>query len=286
MRTRNLQLVMALALAGVTRAEAQSIRAPDTVIVKSGALSLRALLWRPRGPGPFPAVLFNHGSGPGNVGPSGEILHTMEELAETLGPVFVRHGYVFLFPLRRGTGLSASQGKNSSDSWDSAMKAGGQDAKNRLQLELMQTGELNDARAGLAVLRALPGVDARRIAIAGHSFGGSLTLLMVARDSAIRAAVVFSGSARSWPVSPPLRATLRDAVAHSAVPTLLLFAANDYSVAPGEVLAADMAKLAKAHALKIYPAVGRTPNEGHNFIQLRVPMWESDVFAFLDPRMR
>jgi dienelactone hydrolase len=109
---------------------------------------------------------------------------------------------------------------------------------------------------------------------------------MAERDSAIRAAVVFSGSARSWPVSPPLRATLRDAVAHTTVPVFLLFAANDYSVAPGKVLALDMAKLGKPHQLKIYPAVGRTANEGHNFIQLRVPMWERDVFAFLDPRMR
>ena len=92
-----------------------AIRAPDTVVVRSGALSLRALLWRPHGPGPFPAVLFNHGSGHGQVGPSGEILHTIEELADTIAPVFVRHSYIFLFPLRRGTGLSQNQGKNSSD---------------------------------------------------------------------------------------------------------------------------------------------------------------------------
>jgi len=36
---------------------------PDTIVVRSGELRLSGLLWRPEGRGPFPAVLFNHGSG-------------------------------------------------------------------------------------------------------------------------------------------------------------------------------------------------------------------------------
>ncbi|MGH7512104.1 MAG: hypothetical protein ACREOQ_04170 [Gemmatimonadales bacterium] len=35
----------------------QGIAAPDTLTVTSGALALTALLWRPLGTGPFPAVL-------------------------------------------------------------------------------------------------------------------------------------------------------------------------------------------------------------------------------------
>jgi hypothetical protein len=58
--------------------------------VQSGALTLRAQLWRPSGGGPFPAVLFNHGSyGTDDPLPSSE--------PETLGPVFARHGYVLLW---------------------------------------------------------------------------------------------------------------------------------------------------------------------------------------------
>jgi hypothetical protein len=58
--------VIVLALALVTALAplpaAQASGQPDTVVVHSGALTLRAMLWRPRGSGPFPAVMFNHGS--------------------------------------------------------------------------------------------------------------------------------------------------------------------------------------------------------------------------------
>src|SRR6185503_16194611 len=34
----------------------------ETISFPSGALTLRGVLYRPPGPGPFPAVLYNHGS--------------------------------------------------------------------------------------------------------------------------------------------------------------------------------------------------------------------------------
>jgi dienelactone hydrolase len=137
----------------------------------------------------------------------------MEWQARVIGPVFARHGYVFMYVFRRGIGPSAGQGESSSERWDDALAATGQAERNRLQIELMESVELDDARAALAVVRALSEVDPRRVAVAGHSFGGSLTLLMAERDSALRAAVVFSGSARTWPVSPPLRSRLLEACA-------------------------------------------------------------------------
>jgi len=98
-------LVLALvAVAGFpVPAYGQTSAKPDTVVVKSGALRLRALLWRPNGRGPFPAVLFNHGS-------YGSTVPIRPDEPGVLGPVFAEHGYVFLFPFRRGVGLSADQG--------------------------------------------------------------------------------------------------------------------------------------------------------------------------------
>ena len=47
----------------LTMAWGQTPSAPETVVVQSGAATLHAMLWRPQGRGPFPAVLLNHGSG-------------------------------------------------------------------------------------------------------------------------------------------------------------------------------------------------------------------------------
>jgi dienelactone hydrolase len=145
---------------------------------------------------------------------------------------------------------------------------------------------MSDALSGLAFLRALPEVTARDVAVIGHSFGGSLTLLMAAREPALRAVIIFSGAGYSWDRSPQLRARLLAAVSRTAAPILFIHAANDYSVAPGKGLDARLQQIGKAHRLKIYPPFGHTAEEGHEFLYLGVSAWESDVFAFLDEHMR
>jgi dienelactone hydrolase len=155
----------------------------------------------------------------------------------------------------------------------------GQPGRNRAQLKLLETDELDEALAGLSFLRRLPEVNMRRMVVAGHSFGGSLTLLMVARDTTLRAAVVFGGAATSWGESPSLRTRLREAIRRTRASVLFIHAANDYSIAPGEALAEEMRRLRKPHGLKIYPPNGRNSHEGHNLLYRRVDTWESDVFA-------
>lgn len=271
-------VALALAYALAARAEGRDSRGPDTVVVQSGALTLRALLWCPDGRGPFPAVLFNHGSGttPERQG----------QQSATIGPVFSRHGYVLLFLFRRGSGPSADQGTSAAELLDRERASHGQEARNKLQLQLLETDHLSDALAGLAFLRARPEVDPHRVAVAGHSFGGSLTLLVTERNPALRAAIVFSGSAGSWENSPELRARLLAAVGSTTVPVFFALAANDYSIAPAEALSAAMEQLGKPHRIRIYPPVGRNADEGHDFVYLGVDAWEPDVFAFLDETMR
>lgn len=256
------------------RADGQAPGAPETVVVQNGALTLRGLLWRPSGLGPFPAVLFNHGSGsnPDLKNPA------------IIGPAFARHGYALLYLFRRGAGLSADQGTNAGALMARALAQDGQEARNELQLQLQET-ELTDVVAGLAFLRGRTDVDVRRIAVAGHSFGGQLTLLLTERDTSVRAAVVFGAAAASWESSPKLRARLLAAVAGTNAPVFFIHAANDYSVAPGTALAAEMNRLGKLQRVKIYPSVGQTPAEGHDFVHLSLSIWEPDVFAFLDDRM-
>jgi carboxymethylenebutenolidase len=282
--TNSRVFLLAIALGSPIAARAEG-QGPDTVVVQSGALSLRALLWRPEGRGPFPAVLFNHGSWPRDTR-SGRPAREIFAQAASLGPVFARHGYVFLFLFRRGAGLSAGQGTHAGDLLERELAANGQAARNRLQVRLLERDELTDALAGLAFLRALPEVDSQRVAVAGHSFGGSLTLLLAERDSTLAAAVDFAGAAASWEPSPELRARLLTAVGATTVPIFFIHAANDYSLAPGKALAAEMARLGKPHRIKIFPPFGTTASQGHNLVDLSPVTWERDVFAFLDEHMR
>lgn len=262
---------------------AAGLARPDTLIVRSGALQLRGLVYRPLGPGPFPAILFNHGSGHASGGPPAQ---RDQRHPEVVGPLFARHGYVLLYLYRRGDGLSAGQGTPSADLMNRELAAHGQSARNRVQLRLLEGDEMADVQAGLRALRGIAGVDPHRVGIVGHSFGGSLTLLLAARDSSLRAAISFSGSVGSWDRSPTLRSRLRAAVDRSRAPIFFIHAANDFSVAPGESLAAEMARHGRPHRLKIYPPIGVSTDDGHAFVYLGPSIWESDVFEFLDAALR
>jgi dienelactone hydrolase len=251
---------------------------PETIPIPSDGLVLHALLWRPEGSGPFPAVFFSHGSG-------GNSVETELSQARTVGPVFAKHGYAFLIVFRRGSGLSADQGTSAADLLDQAMTTHGQKARNRLQLRLLEGDQLKDALAGLALLRSLPEIDTGRLALAGHSFGATLSLLIAEHDKTIRAVILFSGSAASWEHAPQLRSRLLAAVGHMSAPVFFIQAANDYSIEPTRVLSAAMERAGKPHLSKIYPASGRTAAEGHAFVYREVAAWEADVFRFLDQHM-
>jgi dienelactone hydrolase len=257
---------------------------PETAVVPSGKLRLKAFFWKPTGSGPFPAVLFNHGSG----GPDAD--HTagmpMTEAAEKLAPLFLKHGYALLYLFRRGQGPSADQGLFMQDVLRREEVNNGANARQHLQLLLATTDHLDDVRAALSFLKTAPEVDAKRIAVVGHSFGGQLTLLVAERDNSLRAAVTFAAGAGSWERSPELREQLRAAVDKTTAPIMLIQAANDYSTAPSYALADELECLHKPHLLKIYPPVGETADDGHNFLYLAIPQWEHDVFAFLDQYLK
>ena len=99
-------------------------------------------------------------------------------------------------------------------------------------------------------------------------------------------AVTFSAAASSWESSSEVRERMLAAVQKATVPIMLLHAENDYSTAPGKALAAELQRVGRPGRLMIYPPVGRTAREGHNLVYLKVPMWEAEVFSFLDEHVR
>lgn len=262
----------------------QASGGPETVLIHSGSATLHAMLYRPQGRGPFPAILLNHGSGrtPEDL----KRLGPYEQNAPKLGPVFARHGYVFLYLFRRGVGLSTDQGANAVDLMNRESAAHGPEARNAIQMKLLENREMDDALSALKYLRTLSYVDAQDVAVVGHSFGGSLTVLLAEREPNLRAVVIFSGAGYSFDRSPELRTRLLAAVGHIAAPVFFIHAENDYSLSSGKVLDACREQLGKQHRLKIYPPIGHTLDDGHDFLHLGVDIWEPDVFAFLDENMR
>jgi len=278
-------IVASLLLAStLTRAEGDTAPRAETVLIRNGPITLHALLYRPLGSGRFPAILLNHGSG--RTAEELKRLGPYEANAERLGPLFAGHGYVLLYLFRRGVGPSTDQGANAVELLNAETRAHGLDGRNALRLELLQGREMADALAALKVLRSLPGVNPGNVGLVGDSFGGSLTVLMAEREPDLRAVVLFSTAGYSFDRSPELRQRLLAALSHVVAPLFLIHAGNDYTLSSGKVLDLKLEQLGKPHRLKIYPPIGHTADEGHDFLHLGVSTWEADVFNFLDGNMR
>ena len=261
-------LVLAVFLPALSFAQAPPT--PVEVTFPSGSLVLHGFLYKPEGKGPFPAVLWNHGSErrPG----------WLPELA----PIFLNKGHIFFIPHRRGHGRSP--GDYVMDLLDRANQSGGQQARNRKLVELMEL-HLEDQAAALDYLKGLPEVDPRRITVAGCSFGGIQTVLMAEKGLGVRAAVDFAGAAQNWERSPELRARMIRAVQHSQMPIFFIQAKNDYDISPSRDLAAEMEKSAKPHAIQIFPSFGKSNQDAHEFCVHGGELWAPQVFSFLAQSM-
>ena len=242
---------------------------PDTITVASGTLQLKGLLWRPRSTVAVPAVLFHGGGGCDDIG----------EASRALASRFAARGYAFLWLSRRGAGASRGQGECAFEQIDRARAEQGNEAALDVQLRLMTTTELADALAALDALRSIPGIDTRRIAVAGGSYGGQLALLTGERDKGVRAVLNFSGGAAVWGGSAKLRARLLEAMAGISAPVFLGYAEDD-NAEPGRILGAELRRLGKVHELAIYPS------GGHNFVFSATHPSNEDVFRFISIHLR
>ena len=239
------------------------------VTFPSGTLILRGVLYKPPGPGPFPAVLYNHGSAPGTLN---------NQAFEAIGPRFTDRGWVFFAPYRRGQGGSA--GPYIGDQIDAARKRGGAHAASAEMVRLLEGDHLNDQLAALAWLRSASFVRADRIATAGNSFGGIEAVLGVERE-AYCAAVDASGGAQSWADSPEVQASMARAVRNARAPVFFFQAENDFDLSPTRVLSSVMKDAGKPFEAKIYQRFGNSRGDGHSFAYRGSAIWFDDVMHFL-----
>jgi carboxymethylenebutenolidase len=248
------------------------LSAADIVAFPSGEITLHGVLYKPEGTGPFPAVVYNHGSASGMLS---------KEAFDALGPAFANHGWVFFGPYRRGQGLSASAGPYIGDQIAAAEKNGGISAGAAAMVRLLETDHLNDQLAALAWLRKQGFVQPDRIAVAGNSFGGIETVLGAERGNYC-AAIDSAGGAQSWAQAPELQSLMTRAVRNAKAPIFFFQAANDYDLSPSKTLSAVMKDASRAYEVKIYPPYGNSPQEGHTFGYFGSAVWADDVFRFLD----
>ncbi len=116
---------------------------------------------------------------------------------------------------------------------------------------------LSDVDASLAALRAMENVDASRIGVIGHCFGGRNSFLVAAsRPDAIRACAVFYGGNMAVPRGGP-KAPL-DLVADVACPVIGFFGNDDQNPSPDDVDRLDglLKKHGKPHDFYRYEGAG------------------------------
>src|SRR5256885_2733988 len=219
----------------------------DVVTFPSGALTLHGVLFKPPGDGPFPAIVYNHGSAAGMLS---------QQAFDALGPVFAGRGWIFFGPYRRGQGLSASAGPYIGDEIAAAEKKGGISEGAAAMVRLLETDHLNDQLAALAWLRTQGFVRSDRIAVAGNSFGGIEAVLGAERGTYC-AAVDSAGGAQSWAQASELQSLMTRAVRNSNVPIFFFQAANDYDLSPSKTLSAAMKDAGKTYEVKVYPPYGK-----------------------------
>ena len=246
----------------------------ETFFYTHDGLRLEAYFYRPAGEGPFPLVVFNHGSAP-----PGE--ERVEWPAGFIGRLVPPAGYALLVPERRGYGKS--EGATFSEEI-------GQDRGSRFVARLAaEAGDLL-AAADHVIRDPRFRVDPRRCGMMGSSFGGIVTTLAVSGRPDFRAAIIQAPGALNWDRSPELRAALIAAAGKITIPIQCLVAENDATTESARAICAA-AKGATAE-LKVYaPFTPTGPIRegvapGHAlFGPQGVSVWKGDALAFLEKNL-
>lgn len=138
-------------------------RIPTPFIENGKPLSLEVVIYKPSGSGPFPALMFNHGSTGNGDNPS---LFASTWTSATLAKFFTEKGWLVAFPQRRGRGKSDGlydegfEVNRSRYACNPALSSPGLDRA------------LSDMDVAADYLAARPDVDNKRMLVGGQSRGG------------------------------------------------------------------------------------------------------------------
>lgn len=228
-------------------------------------IRIEATLFKPSAVGPYPVLIFNHGSS------GGPIPATYTENPKAFGAYLVSKGIALLVPMRRGRGKS--EGSNNEEPSPCTVEAAKQG--------LRYASETVDAV--YEYLRQQSWATMDKVILAGHSRGGVLASVYAAEHPGAASAVInFSGGWKNDNCGPVDANTVLFSHAGSGarVPNLFLYARGDafYS----DVSMANYAAAFKsAGGDADFKLLNVEKINGHQLFHRAMPVWKSSVDDFL-----
>ncbi len=228
-------------------------------------IKLEATLYKPNGLGPFPVVLFSHGSS------GGPIPASYTETAKAFATYLTSKGIALLIPMRRGRGKS--EGSNDEEPSACTVVA----AKEGIRYA---TASID---ATLVYLHKQTWAATTNIVLAGHSRGGLLSLFYAGEHPSLAKGVVnFAGGWKNDNCGPTdINLVLFEQAALKAkTPALFVYARGDgfYSDTSIDRYASVFRANGGDVEFKFY-ALDKI--NGHAIFHRALPVWEKDLDGFL-----
>jgi len=248
----------------------------DTALRLEGKpVRLQFIVWKPNGEGPFPVLLFNHGSTGRGTEPT---MFRKPYFHEPIGRYFTERGWMVVTPMRRGRGWSDGL----YDEGFGVPRAGGYTCITDWSLAGSERA-LADLTAAFNVLSTWPEVDASRIVVGGQSRGGILAVTFAGRNlDRVGGVINFVGGwmAEICPNAGVINGTLVTKHVSAKPPMLWLYGDRDpyYSLDHSRWF---FDRFTEAGGKATYHAIEPNPGASGHGISYTPELWQAHVNKYM-----
>ena len=259
----------------VARVDPRCRQSVERIPLPGTADTLEVRVFAPDGTGPFPTLLFNHGSTGDGTDPS---LFALTWTCLPLARHFTERGWLVAFPQRRGRGDSDGR-------YDEGFKPSRKGYSTNAPTALAGLDHaLGDVGASIAWATSHADIDAERLVIGGQSRGGALAIAALGEHgAAFRGALSFVGG---WLGDGAASAARVNAAAFARGAsfegdTLWLHADGDayYSL---EHSRASFARFEEAGGTGTFRTVAVPPGTDAHQIVFAPELWEEPVTRYIE----